>query len=81
MKAKASSIPALADKGQIKRIHVLGSRLELPDLVYRKWLNERYGVASSKQLTIDQAGDFIQDPGALRGTVRLLGPESEQGEV
>jgi hypothetical protein len=50
---------ALVNKGQIKRIHVLGSRLELPDPVYRKWLDERYGVASSKQLTAKQAEDFI----------------------
>jgi hypothetical protein len=60
MRAKASIKPAFADKGQIKRIHVLASKLELPDSVYRKWLGERYNVTSSKQLTVDQAKDFIR---------------------
>ncbi len=60
MKARASRKAALADKGQIKMIHVLASRMELPDSLYRKWLDERYKAASSKQLTADQAEDFIQ---------------------
>ncbi|MGA2107441.1 MAG: regulatory protein GemA [Syntrophorhabdales bacterium] len=60
MKAKSSARQALADKGQIKKIHVLSSRLELPDDLYRKWLDEHYKVASSKQLTVDQARDFIR---------------------
>jgi hypothetical protein len=60
MRAKASVKATPIDKGQIKRIHVLASRLELPDPLYRKWLDERYGVASSKQLTAKQAEEFIR---------------------
>ncbi len=59
MKARSRNTQAVIDKQQIKRIHVLSSRLELSDATYRKWLRERYGVTSSKDLSFEQAHDFI----------------------
>jgi len=59
MAARSHKAQAVADKRQIKRIHTLSSKMELPDETYRKWLQERYAATSSKQLTFDQAEDFI----------------------
>lgn len=45
--------------GQIKMIHSLASRLAIDEDAYRAALQSRFGVRSSKQMTMDQAGSLI----------------------
>ncbi len=56
-----------AAPAQIKAIHVLKSQCGLSDADYRAHLRERFKVASSKDLTFDQAGVLMDDLRALGG--------------
>jgi D-serine deaminase-like pyridoxal phosphate-dependent protein len=56
-----------AAPAQIKAIHVLKSQSGLSDADYRAHLRERFEVASSKDLTFDQAGVLMDDLRALGG--------------
>lgn len=46
---------------QIKRIHTIVNILNIPDDNYRDCLNSRFGVTSSKNLTLKQAMSFIDE--------------------
>ena len=49
----------MADKKQIQLIHVAKTQLALDDETYRETLEYRYNVSSSKDLTYNQASNFI----------------------
>ncbi|NLW36258.1 MAG: regulatory protein GemA [Syntrophorhabdus aromaticivorans] len=46
-------------KAQVRKIHTLVSVLEMPDVLYRRTLEEGFGVASSTMLTFVQARRLI----------------------
>lgn len=49
----------MADKKQIQLIHVAKTQLALDDETYRETLEYRYNVTSAKDLTYNQASNFI----------------------
>lgn len=49
----------MADKKQIQLIHVAKQQLALDDETYRETLEYRYNVTSAKNLTYNQASNFI----------------------
>lgn len=46
---------------QIKRIHSMIHELQINDCVYREILSSRFGVTTSKDLTLHQASTFIDE--------------------
>lgn len=48
-----------ADKKQLQLIHIAKTQLALDDETYRETLQYRYNVSSSKDLTYNQASNFI----------------------
>jgi hypothetical protein len=71
--AEAQNAPVVVEKlskEQLQRIHIfindinkiykLLGKEEIPDASYRDHLNTKYGVESSKDLTVDQAKEFIE---------------------
>lgn len=59
MTARRLGKPGPINKQQIVKIHVLASRMLLPDGMYRSILQERFGVQSCKALNCLQAEDLI----------------------
>lgn len=49
----------MADKKQLQLIHIAKTQLNLNDETYREILEYRYNVSSSKDLTYNQASNFI----------------------
>lgn len=49
----------MADKKQLQLIHIAKTQLALDDETYRETLEYRYNVSSSKDLTYNQASNFI----------------------
>ena len=49
----------MADKKQIQLIHIAKQQLALDDETYRETLEYRYNVTSAKDLTYNQASNFI----------------------
>jgi len=47
--------------GQVKMIHALASRLAIDENAYRAALKSRFGVTTSKTMTMDQAGELIDE--------------------
>jgi len=55
-----TSFKNVATAAQIKKIQTLKRALNWDDELYREILDDRYGVKSSKQLTIADAANFIE---------------------
>jgi len=53
--------PPRASREQIKRIHAVAHRLGMDENAYRAYLEQRFGVRSSKSLTAEQADELIQE--------------------
>lgn len=48
-----------ADKKQLQLIHIAKAQLDIDDDMYRETLQYRYNVSSAKDLSYNQAADFI----------------------
>lgn len=52
-------VPTPVDKKQLQLIHIAKTQLALDDETYRETLQYRYNVSSAKDLTYNQASNFI----------------------
>ena len=57
--------PPRASREQIKRIHALAQRLGMDENTYRAFLEQRFGVRSSKSLTPEQAEELAREMAQL----------------
>jgi hypothetical protein len=57
--------PPKAGVQQIKRIHVLAKKLGMDENAYRSFLEQRFGVRSSKSLTPEQAEELAREMAQL----------------
>jgi hypothetical protein len=57
--------PPRASREQIKRIHALAQRLGMDENAYRAFLQQRFGVRSSKSLTPEQAEELAREMAQL----------------
>jgi len=85
--------PPRASREQIKRIHALARRLGMDENAYRAFLEQRFGVRSSKSLTPEQAEELAHEMSQLlrereqaqeqaqeaeRETVEVVGEQSQE---